>query len=166
MVRSFLTTQTCEIRRLLSQTAPNPPCPPTTRLPVSTDDIWALVTQPHVCRPAANARPNSQVYSMKAKKFAKLVYLCKEPRQSVSNKKRGDQFFYTSLLKGQCHEIFYHLLQIWNNIFAKMSDLDFSSMIFSFIFKNIFADTLLQVLSSKIKLLKTSTKIATLNLNL
>ena len=48
----------------LGQTAQNPgstpPPPPlaTTHPVASTDDI-ALVTQPHVCRPAANARPNS-----------------------------------------------------------------------------------------------------------
>ena len=30
---------------------PHPPCPlpPPTCLPVSTDDIWAVITQPHVC---------------------------------------------------------------------------------------------------------------------
>ena len=39
----------------LPKTHPPPALPPThTRLPVSTDNIWAAVTQPHVCRPAAD----------------------------------------------------------------------------------------------------------------
>ena len=40
------------------------PPPTNTRHPGSTDDLSLSLTQPHVCRPASNARPNSPIKLM------------------------------------------------------------------------------------------------------